>query len=61
MPMVIRIWIEKPDPLTGSAAADACDPIRFEGWMELLRAISELVSKPPSAVGGRAPGDGQEK
>jgi hypothetical protein len=60
MPMVIRIWIEKADPLTGSAAAEARDPIRFEGWMELLRAISELVS-PRSASDVRTRGDGRKE
>jgi hypothetical protein len=53
--MVIRIWIAKADPLTGSAATDERHPLRFEGWMELLRVISELVSSPDSEPAARTP------
>ncbi len=54
-PMVIRISIDNKDPLTGSAVTDGRDPLRFEGWMELLRMIGELVGTPPDAEGVTRP------
>jgi hypothetical protein len=41
--MLIRISIEKTEPLTGTAATARSRPLAFVGWLELLRAISELV------------------
>jgi hypothetical protein len=40
--MVIHVMIETIDPLTGSAAAEGRTPLPFEGWLELLRVISQL-------------------
>jgi hypothetical protein len=42
--MLIRIWIERTQPLAGSAAAKGSDPLHFDGWLELLTVISELVA-----------------
>jgi hypothetical protein len=41
--MLIRISIEKTEPLTGTAAAGERTPVPFMGWLEMLRTISELV------------------
>jgi hypothetical protein len=41
--MLIQISIEKTEPLTGSAAIKGSGPVRFVGWLELLRAIADLV------------------
>ncbi len=46
--MLIRIWIERTQPLAGTAATEGSDPLRFDGWLELLRVISELVAAAPS-------------
>jgi hypothetical protein len=46
--MLIRISIEQTEPLTGTAATATSRPLPFVGWLELLRAISELVD----AAGG---------
>jgi predicted enzyme related to lactoylglutathione lyase len=41
--MLIRVWIERTQPLAGTAAIEGGDLIRFRGWLELLRVLSELV------------------
>jgi hypothetical protein len=46
--MLIRIWIEGTQPLAGTAATETGDPVAFDGWLELLRVLSELVA----AAGG---------
>ena len=45
--MLIRISIESTQPLTGTAATGKAEPVPFDGWLELLRVISELVATPP--------------
>jgi hypothetical protein len=45
--MLIRIWIERTQPLAGTAEREDAAPVAFDGWLELLRAISELVGPPP--------------
>ena len=43
--IVIRLAIHQAEPLTGIAeAACPCSPVPFAGWLELLRAISDLVA-----------------
>jgi hypothetical protein len=46
--MLIRIWIERTQPLAGAAATEESDPVHFDGWLELLSVLSELVA----ATGG---------
>jgi hypothetical protein len=46
--MLIRISIERTQPLAGAAATEGGEPVPFEGWLELLRVVSELVA----AAGG---------
>lgn len=41
--MVIRIAIDTTEPLSGTAATECCAPVPFVGWLEMLRAISDLV------------------
>jgi hypothetical protein len=41
--MLIRISIDKTEPLTGTAAAGMRAPVPFVGWLEMLRTISDLV------------------
>ena len=48
--MLIRISVERSQPLTGSAASDEAGPLYFDGWLELLRVVSELVT--PARCGG---------
>jgi hypothetical protein len=45
--MLIRIWIERTQPLAGTAEREDAAPVAFDGWLELLRAIGELVGPPP--------------
>lgn len=53
--MDIRISIEQPEPLIGTAATDDRDPLPFEGWFGLLGALSALVDTwRPQDGGGRA-------
>ena len=42
--MLIRIQIEGTQPLAGTAATKGSKPLRFDGWLELLRVVSELVA-----------------
>ena len=43
-PMLIRIVVEQAQPLAGTATTEGRDPLPFEGWLELLRVLSELVA-----------------
>jgi catechol 2,3-dioxygenase-like lactoylglutathione lyase family enzyme len=54
--MLIRIWIERSRPLAGTAAIEGSEPLRFEGWLELLRAVSELVAASAGGDEGTAKG-----
>ena len=47
--MLIRVWIEDTQPLAGTAATEGSEPLRFDGWLELLRVVSELVAAAPSS------------
>jgi hypothetical protein len=42
--VLIRVWIEGSQPLAGTAAIEGGEPLRFDGWLELLRVVSELVA-----------------
>jgi hypothetical protein len=42
--MLIRISVESSQPLAGSATSDEAGPLHFDGWLELLRVVSELVT-----------------
>jgi hypothetical protein len=46
--VLIRLWIEGGQPLAGTAATEGSEPRRFDGWLELLRVVSELVAAAPS-------------
>jgi hypothetical protein len=42
--VLIRIWVERTQPLAGTAAVEEAEPLPFDGWLELLGVLSELVS-----------------
>jgi hypothetical protein len=42
--VLIRLWIESSQPLAGTAATEGSKPLRFDGWLGLLRVVSELVA-----------------
>jgi hypothetical protein len=46
--VLIRVWIERTQPLAGTAATEGAEPVGFDGWLELLRVISELVAAAPT-------------
>jgi hypothetical protein len=50
--VLIRILIEKTQPLAGTAATKGREPLHFDGWLELLRVISELVASAQPPDGG---------
>jgi hypothetical protein len=52
--MLIRIWIHSTHPLAGVAAVEGNDPLHFDGWLELLRVISELIVTDPPACENQA-------
>jgi hypothetical protein len=45
--VLIRLWIEGSQPLAGTAATAGSEPLRFDGWLELLGVVSELVTAAP--------------
>jgi len=45
--VLIRIWIGRTQPLAGTAAIEDAEPLAFDGWLQLLKVISELVAPPP--------------
>jgi hypothetical protein len=47
--VLIRLWIDGSQPLAGTAATEGREPLRFDGWLELLRVVSELVATAPSS------------
>jgi hypothetical protein len=56
--VLIRIWVHSTDPLAGTAAIEGNDPLHFDGWLELLRVISELVVADTSAREKQTGGSG---
>ena len=48
--MLIRISVESSQPLAGSADSDEAGPLYFDGWLEMLRVVSELIT--PVRYGG---------
>ncbi len=46
--MLIQISIERTQPLAGAAATKGSGPVHFDGWLELLKVVAELVA----AAGG---------
>jgi hypothetical protein len=47
--VLIRIWVERPEPLAGNAVTEGSEPLRFDGWLELLAVVAELVAAAPSS------------
>lgn len=41
--VVIRITVDKAEPLTGVATTGSGDALPFEGWLGLLGVLSQLV------------------
>jgi hypothetical protein len=42
--VLIRIRMERAQPLAGTAETEGTEPLAFDGWLELLRVLSELVA-----------------
>ena len=47
--MLICVWVERSQPLAGTAAIEGAEPHRFDGWLELHNVLSELVAAASSA------------
>jgi hypothetical protein len=41
--VVIRLRIQRSEPLTGTAVTEDGSTVSFEGWMELIGAVAELL------------------
>jgi hypothetical protein len=41
--MEIEIRVRSPEPPTGELSVEGAEPVPFEGWLELLRLLSEAV------------------
>ncbi|WP_046472207.1 hypothetical protein [Allosalinactinospora lopnorensis] len=55
LPMVIRLRVERTEPLAGTAAAEDGTELGFEGWMELLRVVAALLGSPERPSAGEQP------
>ena len=56
--MLITLAIEKTQPLTGTASCDERGTVAFAGWMELLRAVADLVGEQEHTRSQTAPPPG---
>ena len=52
--MVIQLSIDTTEPLTGSASCNERGPVPFVGWLQMLKAVAELVGSPECSAGGCA-------
>jgi hypothetical protein len=52
-PSLIYIWIDRIAPLAGTAAVHDGDARPFEGWMELIQAVSHLLGATDTPPPGR--------
>jgi hypothetical protein len=43
-PILIHVWIHAVEPIAGQAALNGLRPAPFEGWLDLLQRLSELVA-----------------
>jgi hypothetical protein len=57
--VLIRIWPDTVKPLSGRVAVEGAEPRRFEGWLQLLGILAELL-EPARASGAPAGGRGGE-
>jgi hypothetical protein len=55
--MLIRIWRDETHALSGRVALEDGAPRRFEGWLQLLRILAELL-EPGRSSGAPAGGLG---
>jgi hypothetical protein len=55
--MLIRIWRDQTQALSGRVAVENEEPRRFEGWLQLLGILAELLD-PGRASGTPAGGRG---
>lgn len=58
--MEIRISIHTTEPFIGTATAGGEESLNFEGWLELLHALSALIGTEGLSSHGR-PGASQDR
>lgn len=58
-PVVIRISVDVPDPLSGLASVEHGEELPFEGWLELIGVIASLIGSAGDSSGEREPGSGR--
>ena len=52
-PAVIRLRIERAEPLAGTAETEGGAPLPFEGWLELLHVLATLSGAEGGSPGGQ--------
>ena len=57
--MMISITVDTAEPLTGVASSGGREPVSFVGWLQLLRAVAELVGTTGTA-GDTCQGDASQ-
>lgn len=50
----VQVSIDTTEPLTGTAFCEDREPVPFVGWLQMLRAVSELVGEAAGTGGGCA-------
>lgn len=54
-PIVIRVSIRAVEPVAGEAELDGRAPAPFEGWLDLLQRLSELLHQGDPAMTQTSP------
>jgi hypothetical protein len=57
--IVIHISIHTVEPVSGKAKVDGGPPVQFEGWLDLLERLSDLVSRAGSRAKEERRGAGE--
>ena len=59
-PLLLNVWVRSLEPIAGQVALDGRRAAAFEGWLQLLQRLSELVasasrSREPTRRSGLCP------
>lgn len=58
-PILIHIWVRSVEPVAGDTGLHEAPSVRFEGWLDLLARLSDLVASADAVrrkSGGRSSG-----
>jgi len=52
-PLLLHVWVRTLEPVAGRIALDGRRAAAFEGWLDLLQRLSELMASAPRSVADR--------